>query len=82
MHEGVVSRNRRRLLVLDGFHSFLIVVICFDKGYVGKQPLACKKYCALHFVKELQESMDRCTGRCNITEILLKTAVNTKKAII
>ena len=24
-------------------------------------------------VKELQESMDRCTGRCDMTEILLKT---------
>ena len=27
--------------------------------------------------KELHESLDRCTGRRDITEILLKTAVNT-----
>ena len=37
--------------------------------------MACK-YCAEYWLKELQESMDRCTGRCDITEILLKTASN------
>ena len=28
-------------------------------------------------IKELQESMDRCTGHWDITEILLKTTLNT-----
>ena len=28
-------------------------------------------------LKEIQESMDRCTGHSDITEILLKTALNT-----
>ena len=32
-------------------------------------------------LKELQESMDRCTGHHHITEILLKTALNTIQSI-
>ena len=42
-----------------------------------KQPVAWKDNCAEYWLKELKESMDRCTGRCNISEILLKTALNT-----
>ena len=54
-------------------------VHCFDNGNVGKQPVAWKEYCAEHRLKELQESMDRCTGRRDIlvTEILLRTPLNT-----
>ena len=33
------------------------------------------------WLKELQENMDRCTGRRDITEITLKTAFNTIQAI-
>ena len=33
---------------------------------------AWKEYCTEYWLKELHESKDRCTGRCNITEILLK----------
>ena len=65
----------------DRIHSFLIAVRCFDDGYVGKQPVAWKEYCAEYFLKEIQESMDRCTGRRNITETLLKTALNTIQSI-
>ena len=43
-------------------HSSLTAVHYFNNGYVGKQPVARKKYCAEHWLKELQESMDRCTG--------------------
>ena len=32
-------------------------------------------------VLELQGGMDRCTGRRDITEILMKTALNTIKSI-
>ena len=56
----------------DRIHSSVSVVHCLDIGYVGKQPVAWKKYCAEYSVKDLQESMDRCTGLCDITEILLK----------
>ena len=35
----------------------------------------------IYWLKELQEGMDRCTGRRNITEILLKTALNTIQSI-
>ena len=36
-----------------------------------------KEYYAEYWLKELLESMDRCTGRRDVTEILLKTAINT-----
>ena len=62
-------------------HSSLTAVRCFDNGYVEKQPVAWKEYCAEYWLKELQESTDRCTGRRDITEILLKTALNTIQSI-
>ena len=40
-----------------------------------------KEYCAEYWLKELQESMDRCTGRCDITEIMLKMAFKTIQSI-
>ena len=39
--------------------------------------MAWKEYCAEYWFKELQESMDRCNGRSNITKILLKMALST-----
>ena len=52
----------------------LIPVHVFDNGYVGKQP---EEYCVQYWLKELKESMDRCTGHCNTPETVLKTAVHT-----
>ena len=37
--------------------------------------MAIKEYYAEYWLKELQKSMDRCTGHHDITEILLKTAL-------
>ena len=65
----------------DRTHSFLTADHCFDNVYVGKQPVAWKEYCVEYWLKELQESMDRCTGHCDITEMLLKTALNTIQSI-
>ena len=65
----------------DKVHSSLTAVRCCDNSYVGKQPLAWKEYCAEYWLKEFQESMDRCTGRHNITEILLKMELNTIQSI-
>ena len=48
---------------------------------MGKQPVIWKEYSAEDWLKELRESMDRCTGRRDITEILLKTALNTIQSI-
>ena len=62
------------------YHSKVAVLI-FDIGYVEKQPVAWKEYCAKYWLKELQESMDRSTGCHDITEILLKTALNTIQSI-
>ena len=50
----------------------------FDSGYVGKQPVDWKEYRAENWLKELQA---KCTGRRDITEILLKTALNTMKSM-
>ena len=47
----------------------------------GKQPVAKKEYCVEYWLKELKETMDRCTGCCDITEILLKMALNTIQSI-
>ena len=58
-------------------HSSLTAVHCFDNGYVGKQQVVWKEYCVEYWLKELQETMDKCTGHRDITEILLKTALNT-----
>ena len=67
----------------DRIHSYHTAVDDFHNGYVGKQPLAWKEYFAGNWLKELQESMDKCTGHRNITEIhvLLKTALNTIQSI-
>ena len=40
-----------------------------------------KEYCVELWLKELQESMDSCTGHSDITEILLKMALNTIQSI-
>ena len=55
----------------DRIHYCLIAAHCFDNVYVGKQSVAWKEYChgEENWWKELQESMDRCTGRRFISEI-------------
>ena len=40
-----------------------------------------KEYCAEYLLKNLQESGDSCTGHGDITEIFLKTALNTNQSI-
>ena len=69
------------IVIVTGFIPFT-AVHCFHNGYVGKQPVAWKECCADYWLKELQESMDRCTGRHDITEILFKTTLNTIQSII
>ena len=61
-------------------HSSLTAVRCLDNGYVGKQPVAWKEYCAEYWLKERQESMDRCNGLYNITETL-KTASHSIQSV-
>ena len=65
----------------DRIHHSLTNVRCFDNGYVGKQPVAWKEYCAEHWLKGFPESKERGTGCHDITEILLKTALNTIQSI-
>ena len=94
LHSSVSSRTgleNRRLLDrspapriddrrYDRIHSSLTTVHCFDYVYV-KHPVAWKDYCGEYWPTELQESMDRCTGRRDITEMLLKAAINTMQSI-
>ena len=48
-----------------------------DNGYVRKKLVARKENCAEYWLKELQESIGGCTGHSDMTEILLKTTLNT-----
>ena len=59
----------------DRIHSSFTAVHRFDDGYVGKQSVAWKEYCAEYWLKELQENKGWCTGRRDITEILLENAL-------
>ena len=65
----------------DRIHPSLTAVRCFDNGYMGKQPVAWKEYCAEYWLKELQGSMDRCSNRRDITEIPSKTTLDTIHSI-
>ena len=65
----------------DRIHSFLTAVHCFDNGYAGKQPVALEEYFAEYWLQEFQEGTDRCTGRLDSTDILLKTALTTKQSM-
>ena len=85
--------KKKKIVILVMF----VVCKCFQFGHipkfvlqqdsflshrcVGKQPVFCKEYFAEHWLKELQESMDKCTGHHDITEKLLKTALNTIQSI-
>ena len=66
------TRMFSKLCVLNGQTTVGCQLILFDNDYVRKQPMAWKEYCAKYWFKELQESMDRCTGRRYITGILAK----------
>ena len=65
----------------DRIYSSLTAVHCFDNDNVRKQSVAWKvswkEFCAEYWLKELQESRDRCTGRRAITEMPLKKVLNT-----
>ena len=55
------------IVIATGFiNSPLTTVHCFNNRYVGKQAMAWEEYCAEYWLKELQESMDRCTGHLTI----------------
>ena len=41
----------------DSIHSSLTFVYCFEDGYMEKQPVAWKEYCANYWLKELRESI-------------------------
>ena len=65
------------IVIATGFIPLSPLSVILTSGYVGKQPVAGKEYCVEYWSKEVQESMDRCTGCRNITEILLKMVLNT-----
>ena len=77
-----------------GQYSFRGLIIVTATGFIplsplsvvstttGKQQVACKEYCAEYWLKELQESMDKCNGHRDMTEIRLKKALNTIQSIV
>ena len=73
----------RELMIVSatGFIPLSRLFFVFDNGYVGKQSVALKEYCAEYWLKGLQESMDRSTGPRDITEMMLKTTLNTIESI-
>ena len=82
MSDGSITgiESRRSLVGCPArliFFPRIAAVCCFKNGYLGKQPVTWKKYCAEHRLKELLESMDRCITHRDIAEILLETALNT-----
>ena len=68
------------IILVTGFISLSLLSIV-SASYVGKQPVAWKDNLAQYWLKELQESMGRCTGHHSITEIMLKTVLNTIQSI-
>ena len=52
-----------------------------EDGHVGKQLVAGKEYCTKHWLKKMRKIMDRCIGHGNVTEIMLKKALNTIQPI-
>ena len=66
------------IVIATGFIPLsLLSVVSTMVIHVGKQSVAWKEYCAEYWLKEFQKNMARCTGRRDITEIRLKTALNT-----
>ena len=79
---GQYSFRGLMIVIATGFIPLSpLSCVYMDNDYMGKQPVAWKEYCAEYWLKELQESMNRCTGRSDITEKLLKTAFNTIQSI-
>ena len=74
---GQYSIQGLMIFITIGFIPLLLLSILSTMVHVGKQPVAWKEYCTEYWLKKLHESMDRCTGHYDITEILLEMALNT-----
>ena len=64
------------IVIATGLIILSSLSICFDYGYEVKQPVALKEYCTEKWLKEHQESIDRCTCSHDITIITLKMVLN------
>ena len=65
------------MLHFDRIHSSLTAVHCFDKWLFGKTASDLKRILYGVLNKELQKTMERFTGRCNVIEIMLTTRLST-----
>ena len=77
-NSGKYSFRGLMIVTATRIHFSLTAVHCFDNRYVRKQPVAWKEYCVNYWLKELLESMDRCTGRCDIT---VENGIKTNQSI-
>ena len=73
-HLGQYSFRGLMKVIATGFIPFSPISVVSTK--VIWESLAWKEYCAEYWLKELQESMDRSAGPHDITEILLRMALN------
>ena len=82
---GRVQNGRRTSKDLKFFGTcFVMLHHCFHFQGLTMHPLRGYIFCSVlveYWLKYLQESMDMCTGRHDITEILLKTALYTIQSI-
>ena len=70
------------LMMIIAMDSFLFLhYLLFQWWLVGKQPMAWKEYCEENWWKEHYESMIRCTVHLDITEMMLKMALNTIQSV-
>ena len=67
--------------IWDKIHNVLAADHCFENDYAGKRPVVWKEHCAEYWSKNLWKSMQRCRGRRDSTEIMLKTALLNTKSI-
>ena len=73
------SFQRLMIVIATGFIPLSMLSVVSTMNIWQRSQWLGKKI--VYWLKELQESMDRCTGHNNITERLLKTVLNTIQSI-
>ena len=71
------------IVIATGFVPLSPLFVFFRQWLFGKTACGLERILCGVLVKELKESMNRCTGHCDIlkAEILFKTALNTIQSI-
>ena len=78
---GIANQKLRYIQLHNICRRMFLSIFGKFFGFVGKQSLAWKERCAEYWLKEFLESIDRCTGCCDIAEITLKVVLNIIQSI-